>query len=468
MTMSTNGSAPRLIALPQPNAASAPPALEHLFTPLTLQLAANPDYRPARHQLAIDNLLCEMIYGDVRRAMIWVPPRYSKSEMISVHAPSVILTHDPNWQIILASYGSELAFAFGRRARDVFNAYVPHLKLNDSSSAKNHWSVAGYRGGMISSGVGGPITGSGAHWLLIDDPVKNWEDAISPTAREHLFEWWRSVARTRLQADARVLIIQTRWHQDDLSGRILAEAGAEHDWRILRLPAIAEDADDELGREPGEALWPELFPIESLEEIRADVGQYVWNALYQQRPAALEGGLFRVAKIRYAPPEQVRSAVVWYRFWDLATTERTSADYTASIRGFVEDGRVYAADGIRGQWEWPDARREIISTALREGPETQIYIEAVGFQNAAIQELRRLPELSAHTIRGVPVRGDKVSRSQALAARVDAELVTFQRGDWCSAWIEEMRTFPHGANDDCVDALVGMYARASRPAIEIG
>ena len=209
--------------------------------------------------------------------------------------------------------------------------------------AANRWDLVGHAGGMVTAGVGGTITGRGADLLVIDDPHKSAEEAGSATYRERVWDWYRAVARTRLEPGAGVVVVQTRWHEDDLAGRLLADAESEGDrWQVLSLPAIAED-NDPLGRSVGDPLWPERFPLDELVALKKSIGSHWWSALYQQRPQPLGGGIFRRDWFRYfrttndlyvleqpgGDPVAV-SAGECLRFCtvNLAVSVKTSADYT--------------------------------------------------------------------------------------------------------------------------------------------
>ena len=243
------------------------------------------EWYSAPHLKMISDVISQCGQGKGVRAIISCPPRHGKSWLCSLWAPMWFLHRWPKKKVILASYAAEFAREWGRQVRDGFNEH--HLgTMNDDVSAADAWNTqAG--GGMRTAGVDGGITGKGANLLIIDDPVKNDEDARSPTIRERNWRWWLTTARKRLEPGADVVVIGTRWHSDDLIGRLLAQGVEE--WIDLRFPALAED-DDPLGRAKGEALWPERYSRKELEKTRAIDGPYVWAALSQQRPIPEEGG----------------------------------------------------------------------------------------------------------------------------------------------------------------------------------
>ena len=426
-----------------------------------------PVYQVDRHLELLAAELEAAEQGEVARLMVFMPPRHGKSELASVRFPAWYLGRNPNKRVILASYGANLAHRFSRQVRNLIthplyanifgerSAVVPPLTLSEDSAAAEAWDLAPpHRGGMVAAGIGGGITGHGAHLLIIDDPVKDRKEANSATMRQTAWDWYRSVAYTRLEEDAVVVLIQTRWHMDDLAGRLLAAEGEK--WRLLHLPAL----DDE-----GRALWPEKYPAEVLTETKASIGSWEFEALYQGRPRPLEGALFKHQWFRIveAAPEGLR----WARFWDLAASVRETGSCTASAKcALAEDGTLYISDVIRGRWEWPDARKVIVATALADGASVELGVEKVAFQLAAVQELRRLPELAGHTIREATPDTDKVARANPWAARAEAGKVALVMGPWVPGFLAEVCDFPLGEHDDQVDAVSGAVAMVSKPRIK--
>jgi hypothetical protein len=213
---------------------------------------------------------------------VFLPPLHGKSELVSKFFPAWFLGMHPDSRVILASYGADFASSWGRKARDLLVEHgdIFGVNMDMNSSAKNSWDISGHRGGMNTGGVGSGLTGMGASLLIIDDPVKDAEHANSGRYREAAKDWYRSVAHTRLAPDGRVVLIQTKGHEDDLGSWIVRES--EEDWTIVNLPALAEE-NDLLGRKPGEALWPERFSRDWLDRKRLEIGEYWFAALYQLR-----------------------------------------------------------------------------------------------------------------------------------------------------------------------------------------
>lgn len=250
-----------------------------------------PSHRHAAHQALIAEKLEAVERGDIKRLAIFMPPRHGKSMFASEGFPAWYLGRNPTHHVIAATYSQQLADDFGRKVRnqirgEEFEAIFPGVALRQDSHSVRRFHTA--QGGVYyGAGIGGPITGRGAHLLLIDDPVKSRSDAASPTRRQQTWDWYTSVAYTRLMPGAAIVLIQTRWDPDDLAGRVLRHA-ADEGWEVLSLPAI--DAR-------GVALWPEAYPLDRLEEIRRQIGPRDWSALYQQEPAARDGGVFKAGPI---------------------------------------------------------------------------------------------------------------------------------------------------------------------------
>jgi hypothetical protein len=232
-----------------------------------------------------------------------MPPRHGKSELVSKYFPAWFLGCNPSKRIILASYAAEFAASWGRKARDVLTEIGPRyfdgLTIRSDSSAAHWWDLDEFSGGMQTSGVGGGVTGKGADLFIIDDPVKDAVQANSEVYRQRNWDWYQSVAYTRLEPDGAVVIMQTRWHEEDLAGHVLQHAKQTGEsWDVLNLPALAEEPDP-LGRQPGEPLWPERFSRADLLRIKATLGSYWWSAMYQGSPMPNEGGTFKRSWLRY-------------------------------------------------------------------------------------------------------------------------------------------------------------------------
>jgi predicted phage terminase large subunit-like protein len=391
--------------------------------------------------------------------MVFEPPRHGKSEMATIRYPVWRIEREPEMRVIIGSYGQELANTFNRKARRLA---VERIELAEERKAASDWHTAA-GGGMRAVGVGAGVTGHGAHLIVIDDPVKNREEASSEIRRETVWNWYNDDLYTRLEPGGAIVLIMTRWHEDDLAGRILASDRAD-DWTVLSLPALAEE-DDPLGREPGQALCPERFDEEALERIRRG-GLLSWYALYQQRPQPPEGGMFKLPwfTVSDALPHahNFRDLV---RYWDKAGTADAGA-YTAGVlMGLRSNGDFWVLDVVRGQWSSGERERVILQTAhtdmqtyqLRNGPAVDIWVEqepGSGGKESAEHTIRNLAGFRIHAER---VTGDKVFRAEPYAAQAEAGNVKVAAGDWTVAYLNELASFPTGAYADQVDASSGAF-----------
>lgn len=406
------------------------------------------DWQHLRHiQAALDMVTL----GATKRLMLFVPPRHGKSEMTTVRYPVWRLEREPHLRVIIGAYNQMLANSFNRKARKIAADRFP---LSSDRVAVEDWQTP-EGGGIRAAGVGAGVTGRGADLVIIDDPVKNREEAESLTYRDRVWDWYTDDLYTRLEPGAALILIMTRWHEDDLAGRILASERASG-WTIVNLPALAEQ-NDPLGRAEGAALCPERYDEQALANIREVLGSRSFAALYQQRPQPAEGALFRREWFG-VPVEQAPEGLRWVRYWDLAASTKTSADYTASAAlALGDDGTMYVRDMIRGRWEWPDARNIIVQTMLSE-PGTTHAIEEALHGLAAIQDLRRDRTIANIALRGVRVDTDKLTRALPWAARAEARKVKLVRGAWIGAFLDEVCMFPQSTHDDQVDTVSGGVA----------
>jgi hypothetical protein len=258
--------------------------------------------KQAPHLDMIDSAFRRIAAGERLQVMLTCPPRHGKSQRASRWGPLWYLRRHPEHRVMIASYGADLADDHGRWVRDQLREYstVLGIKLHPASHAANRFDLeqqrgSSVRGGMVTAGVGGGLTGKGFNLGIIDDPFKGHDDAASPAQRERVWEWYRSVFFTRRAPGASLILINTRWHEDDLSGRLLAHE--PHRWLQIDLPAIADSPNDPLHRDIGAPLWPEQYDEAELTDIRESVGERVWYALYQQKPRPLEGGVWKWAWI---------------------------------------------------------------------------------------------------------------------------------------------------------------------------
>jgi hypothetical protein len=308
--------------------------------------------KQARHLDLIDRVFRDIARGHSRKVIITMPPRHGKSRRAARWAPLWYLSRHPDHRVMIASYSADLADDHGRWIRDAIVSYGPQigLFLHAGSKAANRFDLAdadGNRleGGLVTAGVGGGLTGKGAHLAIVDDPIKDAADAESPTMRRRLWNWWTSVLNTRVEPGGSIIVIQTRWHEQDLSGKIL-EGEDSGDWIRLDLPAICDSEEDPLGRKIGQALWPVRYGRKALEKIRKAVGERVWWSLYMQKPRPLEGGVWqwpwitdnRITPMAFRGVDLTRTVVAV----DQAGGEGDSHDETGIIgAGRTASGKMY-------------------------------------------------------------------------------------------------------------------------------
>lgn len=476
-------------------------AREHLidFTGYTF-----PTYiaEPVHHLIAAELEKC--LRGETRRLMIFTQPQLGKSELVSVRFPAYWLGKRPDDPIILTSYGAELAASKSRQARDliesesyrnVFGVQSAHegfsVGVRQDQRSVTQWRLAyPHRGGMVAAGVGGAITGFGAALGIIDDPFENWEAAQSETNRQKVWEWYQSVFYTRIWEHGVIVIINTRWHEDDLCGRILAAQAAgeipnEDHYRVVRIPALAETqaerdyldvkmglsggSADPLGREPGESSAPKRFSAEYLERVRRNVGSLAWSSLYQGAPLAPGGNRFKEEwfKSLRALPMDKRARHV--RYWDKAASENEQAAFTVGVLlSAFPDGRFVISDIKRGQWDDLTRERMIRETARHDAGRfgkynLRIYVEqepGSGGKDSVQATLRSLAGFQVYGDR-VGNRGSKEVRWEPYAAQCQAGNVYLVDGVWNRTFLDEHLAAPNGKWLDQVDAAAGAFTFAA-------
>lgn len=414
----------------------------------------NPLYVPADHHHRICDKLEAVERGEIDRLMIFMPPRHGKSELASKRFPAWCLGRNPQRQIIAASYNSDLANDFGRNVRNIvdepeFREVFPSVTLATDSYAANRMNT-NHGGAYVAAGVGTAVTGRGAHIALIDDPFKDREEADSERRRDLVWDWYRSTLFTRLMPGGAIVLIQTRWHEDDLAGRLLAAEAAQ--WEVLELPAI--DAD-------GKALWPEWYDEQALERIKATIGPREWSALYQQRPQPDEGTFFQRDWLKeWEKLPEVR----YYGTSDYAVTDG-DGDYTVHrVWGIDASGGIYRVDGWRGQATsdvWIEKKLDMIAKYkpyawFGEGGVIQKAIEP------ALRRRMRERQVFCR-LEWMPSVADKPTRARSFQAMAASGRVRFEPG----ADIAEFLSFPAGKHDDDVDtaSLIGRAIDQAHPAI---
>lgn len=427
--------------------------------------------------------------GKSPRLMLLMPPRHGKSMIASQNFPAWHLGRHPDHEIIACSYNIALALAFSRKVKQILNdpdyQTVFDARLNPNFQSAEEWGLEGSPGAYVAAGVGGGITGKGAHVLIIDDPVKNAEEADSGQTRESIWDWYGSTAYTRLAPGGGVLVIQTCWHDDDLAGRLqqamkVNDEGDEGDqFEIIKYPAIAEadeyidedtdlivydeaPANGRLLRRKGEPLHPARYDLRKLNRIRKVLkGGRWWSALYQQNPVPDDGNYFLKEQFRRAAVPHITRANV-YMAWDFAISEKAQNDYTVGTVGLQDsDDVLTVAEVVR--FKSGDAffivnailalARRWSSPSLVIGLEDgQIYRALESLLKKRMREERFYPSIQVMR----PIT-DKLARARALQGRMQQGMIRFAEGaEWYDVVRHEMLRFPAGVNDDCVDSLAWM------------
>ena len=410
------------------------------------------DRVPAPHHRLMIEKLEDVAEGRCDRLMIQMPPGSAKSTYGSILFPAYFLGRHPTAQIIGTAHTASLADYFGRHVRNVVIEHGAALGLNVAKASRASARFALAEGGeYFAAGVRGPITGRRGNLILIDDPIKSWAEAESPRLRNALYDWYRAELTARLKPEGRIVLMMTRWHEDDLAGRLMRTEGG---WTSLVLPALAE-ANDVLGRPEGAALWPDWEDETAIARRRREVGERAFAALYQQRPRAPESTMFNTGTICVVAeaPLVVRSI----RAWDLAATAEAAGrdgDYTVGLKlGLTAENRLAVLDIIRIRVSSAQVEARILAAARADGPTTTIALPQDPGQAGLAQVALLTRTLVGFAVVASPETGAKIMRARAAATQVDAGNVLLVAAPWNDAFLSELRAFPDSAKDDQVDAL---------------
>lgn len=415
-----------------------------------------PGYMWGRHT----NVLCDELQaateavenGQCYYAYISMPPRHGKSDQVSRRFPAFYLSRNPDHEIILGTYAASLSEDLSHSARKCFEESGPNfgLKLSSDRNQIGAWMIEGHRGGMFAVGIGGAITGRGAHVLILDDYLKNREEAESETIRDGIWDAFRSDLMTRLAPAHAVIIVATRWHEDDLIGRIEREMVREPmfpRFKCINFPAW----DEKTGW-----LFPERFPAKWYESRRATVGQYAWESLYQGNPQPRTGRMLRSDLVKIIKPDEVPAGLRRARAWDLASTEKERVkddpDYTVGALTAWQNEKLYIIDLKRGQWSATMRDDIIVRTALEDGPAVNVWVETVAGYKDTFTRMRDLLRGKAIVKNSIP-KGDKVTRAAVLEPTYEAGHVHIVEAPWNKDFLAEVGAFPKGKHDDAVDAV---------------
>jgi predicted phage terminase large subunit-like protein len=410
-----------------------------------------PGYQSADHIRTLIDALETAVDTPGSRTIITMPPRHSKSLHVSENLPAWYLGRYPDRRVIAASHTASLAYTFSRRVRNKIASErypFPGVSIAGDKGAVGAWDIAGHLGGYYAVGVGGSPVGAGADLIVIDDPIRSQSDADSENVREALWEWYQGTLRTRLEPGGSIIITATRWHDDDLTGRLLAAAdlGSER-WTQIHMPAVDDD---------GNALWPERWPVSELDAIRTAVGSRVWTAQYQGNPVANEGGTFKRhwwRRYRELPDDITAVEVVV----DSAFKTGVGNDFSACAAWASDSrGNAYLVNVWRKRVEFPEliqmgamawqwACERFPSMAIPLVPEDK----ASG--QSAIQVWKRENDIPVIAY-AVKATESKISRAEAITPYVEGGRVFIPEfAPWLDDWLDEHDRFPTGTHDDQVD-----------------
>ena len=411
-----------------------------------------PNYQANWHHEKITSALERVASGECTRLIIQAPPRHGKTELASKRFPAWYLGRYPENQVICATYNGDYALDLGRDVRNIMAGrdYVrlfPDGGLRQDSRAADRFNTT-QSGAYISAGVGTALTGRGAHLGIIDDPFKDRQEADSERRRETVWKWYTDVFYTRLMPGASIVLMNTRWHEDDLTARILEAAESSGEvWEILDLPAISDD---------GMALWPEAYPLETLHKIRDTLGPRSWLSLYQQRLTAEDGEYFKREWFRYY--REAPKNLNFYLVGDFAISE--DGDFTElGVFGVDTLGNVYVVDWWSGQTD-ASVWTEKIMQLIRDWKPLFFIGENDNIRKTVLPFLRREMRKRRQfvAVETLSSSGSKMMKARSFQAMQSSGVVYWPHTDWAEAAIDQMLKFPAGKHDDKVD-VCGVFGR---------
>jgi predicted phage terminase large subunit-like protein len=441
---------------------------------LAFTILTKPDYDTNWHHKAMCRVLNKFIRKEIKRVMVFMPPRHGKSELVSRRLPALLHGLYPNDELMAATYNAELAGDMTVDVqrimdREAYHDLFPRSRITPEGTTTRYarnsteheilpiigdgGEVIYFKGKYRAQGIGGSFSGRGANWILIDDPVKNRDDSDSKTVRENVWKFYTSTLRTRLEGEGSILLTMTRWHEDDLAGRLLqlAKSDPEADqWTVIRFPAIRDDQDNpDDPRELGEALWPAKFNELWLTGARK-AGSRDWSALYQQKPTSEDGNIFKASWFRYYDviPDKFDQII---QSWDFAVKDKTGADYNVGTVWGRLGTNKYLLHMERGRWSFPAVCQKVLDVTKRFPRSYKKLIEAKANGPAVKQTVDRY----VTGIVEIEPRGDKVARANAVAPEVEGGSVWLpkpQIAPWINDYVTEMCSFPLGTHDDIVDS----------------
>ena len=421
-----------------------------------------PEMLVGEHHRIIAEALDRVIAGKCKRLMIAMPPRHGKSQMGSYLFPAYLMGRDPRSKLIVASHTAELAQRFGRMIRnlmedDKYKELFPNMLLSVDSKAAGRWNTQ-QGGEAFFIGKGGAMTGRGGDVIILDD-ILDEQDAMSDTAMENTWEWYTSGPRQRLQPNGSIVVINTRWKTDDLSGRLLKMHGQlkSDQWELLEFPAILPS---------GGSLWPGFWPIEELEKVKMAIGLKKWNAQWQQQPTNDDGAVLKRNWWRRWKHDEPPECSYVIQTYDTAYSKKETADYSViSTWGvFVPSAdsgpNLILLSVKRGRWDFPELKR-VAKDEYRYWNPDNVLIEAKATGTPLQQELRKMGiPVTMYSPGGRKSGQDKISRANAVAPILESGMIWYpEQQDWAEEMVEECAAFPNGSHDDQVDAAIMAWMR---------
>ena len=419
-----------------------------------------PEFINGRHHKIMSEKFDRVARGECKRLIVNMPPRHTKSEFASYLFPAWLMGRNPKLKIMQTTHTAELAFRFGRKVRNLMNSedyrqIFENVELRADSQAAGRWETSA-GGEYFAAGVGGAVTGRGADLLIIDDPHSE-QDALSPTALEHAYEWYTSGPRQRLQPGGTIVIVMTRWAENDLTGKLLRQQAKDvlaDEWEIVEFPALMPDTD--------EPLWPEFWNKKDLLAVKGSLTVGKWEAQWQQNPTSDVSAILKREWWKTWEKDSPPTLSSVLQSYDTAFSKQTNADYSAITTWGVfypEEGgppNIILMDAKRGRWDFPELRRIALDEYKYWDPEC-VLIEAKASGMPLTQELRNM---------GIPVsnyspsRGnDKFTRVNSIAPIFESGLVWCPETRWAEEVVEECAAFPAGEHDDYVDTVTQALRR---------
>ena len=418
-----------------------------------------PSFIAGSHHKIFAEKLERVARGELKRLIVNMPPRHTKSEFASYLFPAWVMGRDPHTKIIQATHTAELAVGFGRKVKNLLDSEIyrdvfPEIELARDAKASGRWST-NEGGEYYAVGVGGALAGRGANLCIIDDPVSE-QDALSPTALDGIYEWYTSGPRQRLQPGGSIIIVMTRWSIRDLTAKVLqkqAEGGADQ-WEVVEFPAIFPDTDN--------VLWPEFWSRDELEGVRASIPVSKWNAQYLQNPTAEEGAIIKREWWNVWEADDPPPCEYIIQSYDTAFTKSERADYSAITTWGIfypdegEEPAIILLDAEKGRWEFPELKDAALRLYNEYDPD-MVLIEQKASGTPLTHEMRQMGiPVSAFT----PGRGaDKFSRMNACAPVFESGMVWSPESRWAEEVIEECASFPNGEHDDLADSMTQAILR---------